>query len=95
MLRKRKISPETIIKEIEDYLERNTSILNMSERLSVIATTVRSWARNYKAEGLEKLVTKSHNKSYMTTFMLQAVKEYLESKESLNSIRLKYCIKSH
>ncbi len=95
MSRKAKIIPEVKIKEVEDYLDGKTSVLDISRKLFVDKSTVRSWIRNYRAEGSGGLMNKSYNKSYSKEFKIQAVNDYLDGKGSLKAISQKYRIKSH
>jgi len=92
--RKPKVVPEIKVRVVEDYINGKASILEISEKLSVNKSTVRSWVRNYKSEGLSGLIHKSSNNSYTSEFKSRAAKEYVEGKGTLASISQKYHIKS-
>lgn len=95
MGRKMKVSYEDKIKACEDYLNGTATLREIAEALCVSIETVREWKNKYCANGSESLMPKSKNSSYTKELKINAVKDYLSGKGSLDDICNKYSIPSH
>lgn len=95
MGRKMKVSYEEKIKACEDYLDGIASTREIAKRLNVHHFTIFTWAKQYRANGPESLMSKSKNSSYTKEFKINAVEEYLSGEGSLIDICNKYNIPAH
>ena len=92
MGRKNKYTKETKLKAIQEYINGNKSLSEISNELECHLETVREWATMYRGCGESIFDDKKNNQSYSKEFKEQIVKEYLEGKGSLSDLRIKYNI---
>lgn len=94
MPHKTKISLETMVKACKDCLAGYSSPNQIAVVLGVASTSVKSWVRRYRSEGVEGLVPQKCNRMYSAELKLQTVTEYLKGEGSLSQLCEKYHIRS-
>ena len=92
MGRKSKYSKEIKVQACTDYLTGKKSTAQISIELNVNDKTVRRWVQFYELYGPQTFDHKKHNRSYSKEFKLQVVQEYLQGRESYQSLAIKYNI---
>ena len=92
MSRKSKVSTEIKVQAVEDYLRGIKSLSEISNELNIYKSAISAWVRKYKTFGKEGLLNKRYNTSYSAQVKTQAVIDYLDGKESLDDICIKYKI---
>ncbi|HPW53381.1 MAG TPA: helix-turn-helix domain-containing protein [Erysipelotrichaceae bacterium] len=95
MGRKPKISYEEKIQAVEDYLSGKDSAANIARRLNSGKggdNKIRLWAREYKTNGPEALISKRRNSSYTKEFKQMVVEEYQEGEGSIENLAIKHQI---
>lgn len=94
MERNTSITPEKKISAVESYLLGSKSTKVLSKELNVGTSTVGEWVRKYKAWGPSGLFPLSNPSRYTKEIKIKAVKEFIAEKGSLETITLKYGIRS-
>ena len=95
MPHKGKASIEIKLRLCQAYLAGDSSITEVAEQAGVNWETMKTWIRNYQAEGIDGLTPETRCKSYPATLKLAAVTEYLTGACSLNEVCAKFKIRSH
>ena len=95
MSRRRILSDEERIEAVRKYLEGKGSCRGIAKEYGVSKSAFQSMVRRYKAEGIESLRRAVHNKKYSCETKVNAVKDYLSGKYSLDELCTKYKITSH
>lgn len=96
----RRYSPEEKIHVAEDYLSGVRSLSEITKDLGYnykpgkYPGCVKRWIAKYKAYGPEAFPLSSKNNSYTKEFKMMVVEKYLEGKDSLEDLIMKYKISS-
>lgn len=92
MPQKQKVSIETKVKIIQDYINGCIGMREAARRGGVNKTTIGQWVRNYKADGIDAFLPYK-NRVYSAEQKEQAVKDYLSGEVSVSDICKKYRIR--
>lgn len=88
-----RISAKEKIKAVKLYLDGKVSQRELARRYGVKLASVQQWIWNYESSGEEVFLMKGQRR-YSQELKLQAVMDYLYSKDSLTDICKKYRIRS-
>lgn len=80
---------------VEAYLSGEISSSQARKQAGVSDSTIRRWARQYKAKGSEGLVPARDERYYSKELKLAAVQDYLQGGQSLDTISERYDIRSN
>ena len=94
MGRKNKYSKEIKTKAVEEYIKGIKSINEIAQKLGCGIKSIRVWVMMYKKYGTDIFDEKPNNQSYTKEFKEKVVKEYLDGKGSILSLKTKYKILS-
>jgi len=94
MSRKVKHSREVKLRIVDEYLNGHSSSVELARKYSCDCKTIREWGNQYKVFGGEAFEETHKNRSYTEEFKLMVVDEYLKGGIGLESIALKYRIRS-
>ena len=95
MAKKRIIDFQTKLKAVKEYINGNKSSVQLAKEFSVHKYTIVTWVKKFNYYGEKGLKpTVSYNR-YSNDLKLKAVQKYLEGNDSIDSIALKYGIRSH
>ena len=89
-MRKRKYKPETIISIVKEYLEKETTIRQLSEQYGIHHGRIQEWIEQYERNGASAFLYEEHNRVYSEETKRQAVEEYLAGEDSQRVIAAKY-----
>ena len=91
---RRKLTDEERIAAVQDVLNGNGGCKQIAPKYGINHETLRAYVRIAKTEGIDAVKESGSNRKYSVETKLQAVKEYLSLKSSLNEICAKYKIRS-
>ena len=91
---KGKLTDEERIAAVQDVLNGNGGCKQIAPKYGMNHETLRQYVRIAKTEGIDAVKVQKSNRRYSVEIKLQAVKEYLSLKSSLNEICAKYKIRS-
>ena len=91
---RRKLTDEERIAAVQDVLNGKGGCKQIAPKYGINHETLRQYVRIAKTEGINAVKVQKSNRRYSVETKLQAVKEYLSLKSSLNEICAKYKIKS-
>ena len=94
MSRKRKYSVEIMLSVIQQYLNGEKSVVNITEELDVSKSTVRKWIQQYDKYGENYFINTKHNSTYTKEFKEMVIIEYLEGLGSAAQLSIKHNIRS-
>ena len=89
-MRKRKYKPERIISIVKEYLEKETTIRQLSEQYGIHHGRIQEWIEQYERNGASAFLYEEHNRVYSEETKRQAVEEYLAGEDSQRVIAAKY-----
>ena len=89
-MRKRKYKPEEIISIVKEYLEKETTIRQLSEQYGIHHGRIQEWIEQYERNGASAFLYEEHNRVYSEETKRQAVEEYLAGEDSQRVIAAKY-----
>lgn len=88
------LTDEERIAAVQDVLNGNGGCKQIAPKYGINHETLRQYVRIAKTEGIDAVKVQKSNRRYSVEIKLQAVKEYLSLKSSLNEICAKYKIRS-
>ena len=88
------LTDEERIAAVQDVLNGNGGCKQIALKYGINHETLRQYVRIAKTEGIDAVKVQKSNRRYSVKIKLQAVKEYLSLKSSLNEICAKYKIRS-
>ena len=91
---RRKLTDEERIAAVQDVLNGNGGCKQIAPKYGINHETLKAYVRIAKTEGIDAVKESGSNRKYSVETKLQAVKEYLSLKSSLNEICAKYKIRS-
>lgn len=91
---KEKVTAKERIEAAKACIEGRISVSEAARRLGVSPETVHRWVLKYKVQGEEALQKQECNTVYPDELKLQAVKDYLTGKLSLEKVAAKYGLRS-
>lgn len=91
---RRKLTDEERIAAVQDVLNRKGGCKQIAPKYGINHETLRKYVRIAQTEGIDAVKESGSNRKYSVETKLQAVKEYLSLKSSLNEICAKYRIRS-
>ena len=89
---KSKFSPEERARIAQEYLDGKGSAAVLGKQYGASETTINTWVRIYKYQGVEGFVRGNGNKTYAAEFKQRCVEMYLRGEGSLREICAKYNI---
>lgn len=89
-----KVTYEDKLQAVQEYLNGNTTQMDMAKKYNVSLASFQKWVRKYKAEGTDGLCPSAIYKKYSMEVKYSAVNDYLSGVGSLEQICLKYKISS-
>ena len=81
---RRKLTDEERIAAVQDVLNGNGGCKQIAPKYGINHETLRAYVRIAKNEGIDAVKGSGSNRNYSVETILQAVKEYLSLKSSLN-----------
>ena len=94
MPHKQKATMEEKVKLVRACIEGEISQSEARRKAGVDLTTLRSWIKQYEAEGVSAFLPHEHNRVYPPELKRKAVQDYLKGNGSLLDICRKYKIRS-
>ncbi len=91
---RRKLTDEERIAAVQDVQNGNGGCKQIAPKYGINHETLRAYVRIAKTEEIDAVKESGSNRNYSVETKLQAVKEYLSLKSSLNEICAKYKIRS-
>ena len=91
---RRKLTDEERIAAVQDVLNGNGGCKQIAPKYGINHETLRKYVRIAQTEGIDAVKISGSNRKYSVETKLQAVKEYLSLKSSLNEVCAKYRIRS-
>ena len=91
---RRKLTDEERIAAVQDVLNGNGGCKQIAPKYGINHETLRAYVRIALTEGIDAVKVSGSNRKYSVETKLQAVKEYLSLKSSLNEICAKYRIRN-
>ena len=91
---KPKMTAEEKVKIVKLVKSGKLSQRAAARQIGVSTATVQRWISKYDSEGSLAFAAYEHNRSYSSETKLQAVKDYLEGKGSLQTVAAKYKLRS-
>ena len=88
------LTDEERIAAVQDVLNGNGGCKQIAPKYGINHETLRQYVSIAKTEGIDAVKVQKSNRRYSVEIKLQAVKEYLSLKSSLNEICAKYKIRS-
>ena len=93
-MRKRKYTAEFIMSIIREHIETGRGSRALGAKYGINDARIAEWFRQYKEKGESSFVRNGRNRRYSIDLKCQAVNEYLNGEGSIQSIILKYDIRS-
>ena len=91
---RRKLTDEERIAAVQDVLNGKGGCKQIAPKYGINHETLRKYVRIAQTEGIDAVKISGSNRKYSVETKLQAVKEYLSLKSSLNEVCAKYRIRS-
>lgn len=92
---KTKTTAEEKVKTVKLVKSGKLSQRSAARQIGVSIATVQRWISKYDSEGSLAFAAYEHNRSYSPTTKLQAVKDYLEGRGSLQTVAAKHKLKNY